>query len=98
MKTRRSILSLIFGAAAAPAAVAVAKAMPETEVVGTFRRVSGAELLRPRRRDNNVLRNYPGGFVWSGVPIRLVESECIDNQTGEVVFRADPLLSVVKHD
>lgn len=45
MKTRRSILSLIFGAAAAPAAVAVAKAMPEPEVVGTFRRVFGRELL-----------------------------------------------------
>lgn len=40
--TRRSILSLIFGAAAAPAAVAMAKAMPE--------------LPSPGRRYSTVLR------------------------------------------
>lgn len=49
MKTRRSLLSLIFGAAAAPTAVAVAKAMPEVpETVGAVRRMSGHELLYGR--------------------------------------------------
>jgi hypothetical protein len=67
--SRRSILSLFFGAAAAPVAVAVAKAMLETNVIRDWRYVVNADNVDAHPIARVVRVRLPNDYQFVDTPI-----------------------------